>query len=158
MTTFFSRAPRWFVRITIGAALALSTATSALALEGDALAQTCEIRAALVAGDGVQPTDVIGDYFAWNTTIPRSRIKAGLAALETLEFTQAQVFEGISAGTYYQTAIIAAGLPKNSPLFIELRFELIGDAVRLTNVNFKDNWKKLFPEAAANLKLAAVTC
>ena len=131
---------------------------TAPALASSAIEQTCKFRTALISDGSIKPTDAAKELFAWNPNLSAEKVASALSALDTFDYGKVDVFLLSRIGNYYETHLVAAALPVNSPLFFEIRYVLIGDDVRLSNIEFKDSLPKLLPNFSHGGTLTKLEC
>lgn len=123
------------------------------------LEQSCKVRNAMLADDrATSLIPVLVDLFSWNTKMSSDTISGALAVLATFDYQKAEVFEGVTFGEFQQTHVIVGSLKANTPIFIEMRYQLLNNTVRLTNVNFKDKLNKLYPNLVPGQNVPMLSC
>lgn len=134
------------------------SAFATIAQAATSLEQACKIKNAMGAKDTRKISDLVADLFKWNATMEAKRISSSFVVLDTLDFISADVFQGAKVGNYHDTLLVVAALEKNSPIFIELRFQQLNRQMRLTNVDFKDQLAKIYPNIDPSTELKQLTC
>ena len=128
------------------------------ALAEPAMAQACEMRAAMLGDGNEKPTEVAIRQFAWNTRMPPARVAAGLASLDTFDTVDADLFTAWRFGDYHHEYMLVVGLKQNSPVYIMLRYQTINGQQRLINVTFKDKLIELIPSLSPGIDLDPLQC
>ena len=132
---------------------------SSPALAATPLEQSCKVRDAMLADDrSTNLLPVLVDLFSWNPKMAPQTISGALAVLATFDYQRVDVFEGVTFGDFQQTQVIVGSLRTNSPIFIEMRYQLLNNKTRLTNVNFKDNLNKLYPNLVPGQNIPKLSC
>lgn len=122
------------------------------------LDQSCRMVAALSPGSSEKPTQVSKALFAYDKNLTPATIAGALALLDTLNSVDAGLFETIKIGNFHEVHLITVALKKNSPLYIEMRYQRINENIRLTNIQFKDNLDELLPSLSPGTELKALSC